>query len=103
MRNCGMEQILAGTFEVEPADRDTFLAGRVELMRRARVEPGCIVYVFAADPVEPGRVVLFERWESEDALEGHRRGLAASPPADPGVKVLRSEILQWAATPVPRP
>jgi quinol monooxygenase YgiN len=98
-----MQQIIAGTFEVAPADRDAFLAGRAELIRRSRAEPGCIVYVFAADPLEPGRVELFERWASEEALEGHRSVLTASPPADPGVEVLRAEILQFSATEVPRP
>src|SRR5688572_18838623 len=98
-----MEQILTGTFELDPADRDAWLAGRAELMRRSRGEDGCIAYVFAADPLEPGRVVLYERWASEEALAGHRALLASSPPADPGFPVLSSELKQFAATEVPRP
>src|SRR5205085_1151717 len=94
----GMEQILAGTFELEPADRDAWLAVRTDLMRRSRAEAGCIAYVFAANPIEPGRVVLYERWASEEALDGHRAGLATDPPADPGFPVLRSELKQFAAT-----
>lgn len=98
-----MEQILAGTFELDPKDRDAWLAGRAHLMRRSRAEDGCIAYVFAADPLEPGRVVLYERWASEEALAGHRSVLAASPPTDPGHTVLSSVIEQFAATEVPRP
>ena len=98
-----MEQILAGTFELDPKERDAWLAGRADLMRRSRAEDGCIAYVFAADPLEPGLVVLYERWASEEALAGHRAVLAASPPADPGYTVLRSEIKQFVATEVPRP
>jgi quinol monooxygenase YgiN len=92
-----MEQIIAGTFELDPADRDAFLLGRADLIRRSRAEPGCIVYVFAADPLQPGRVELFERWDNEEALEQHRRVLTTSPPADPGVPVLSAVIRQFSA------
>jgi quinol monooxygenase YgiN len=98
-----VEHIIAGTFVVDPQDRDRFLAGRADLMRRSRQEPGCITYVFAADPLDPSVIELWERWESEEAVEGHRRVLTESPPADPGVNVQRAEVRQFAATEVPRP
>jgi quinol monooxygenase YgiN len=63
--------IVGGWFEVEPSERDAFVAGRVEGMRRSRAEQGCVEYVLAPDPVEPGRVVLFERWESQADLDRH--------------------------------
>ncbi|MGD9797989.1 MAG: putative quinol monooxygenase, partial [Acidimicrobiia bacterium] len=70
-----MEQIIAGVFVVDPADRPAWLASRAELMRRSRAEPGCITYVFAPDPIDDGVVQLFERWESASALEAHRQVL----------------------------
>lgn len=97
-----MEQIIAGVFEVDPADRDTWLASRTALVRRSRAEAGCITYVFAPDPLEPGLVQLFERWESEEALDAHRQVLAASPPPDAGVPLVRSEVRYFAATEIPR-
>jgi quinol monooxygenase YgiN len=63
--------IVAGTIEVDPADRETYLKGREEIMRTSRAEPGCLDYVVSADPLEPGRVMLFERWESKEALAAH--------------------------------
>jgi quinol monooxygenase YgiN len=87
--------IVAGTFEVDPEQRDAFLRSREEGMRRSRAEPGCISYVFSADPIEPGRVYLYERWESKDALAAHIAGLQAAPAAPAGVAVLSSEILQY--------
>jgi quinol monooxygenase YgiN len=63
--------IVGGWFEVEPSARDAFVAGRVDGMRRSRAEQGCIEYVLAPDPVDPGRVVLFERWESQADLDRH--------------------------------
>ena len=34
-------------------------------------EPGCILYVFAADPVEPDRISVHELWSSAEELEAH--------------------------------
>ena len=73
--------IVGGTFDIEPDGRDEFLAGRLEMMRSSRGEPGCLEYTFSADPLDPGRVVLFERWESEDALNAHLAGVRSAPPA----------------------
>ena len=69
-------------------------------MRTSRAEDGCHDYVFAADPLEPGRVILFEQWESEEHLAAHaaamRAARAAAPPkpadAPAPVKVLSSSI-----------
>ena len=58
--------------------------------------------MFAPDPVEAGLVQLFERWESEEALEAHRRVLAESPPADAGVPLLRSDVRYFEAAEIPR-
>ena len=63
--------IVGGTFEIEPGHRDQFIAGRMEMMRTSRAEAGCLEYTFAADPLDPGRVVLYERWESQAALDVH--------------------------------
>lgn len=87
--------IVAGTFEVDPAERDAFLQSREEGMRRSRSEPGCIAYVFSADPVEPGRVVLFERWESKDALRDHLAAAQAAGPQPSAVAVRSAEIQQY--------
>jgi quinol monooxygenase YgiN len=87
--------IVAGIFEVDPAERDDFLRSREESMRASRAEPGCITYVFSADPLEPDLVHLFERWESADALAGHIAGLQArGRPADDISTVVR-EIQQY--------
>jgi quinol monooxygenase YgiN len=87
--------IVAGTLEVDPAQRDEFLRSRAEGVRRSRSEPGCIAYVFSADPVEPGRVCLFERWESKAALGAHLAGQQAAGPEPAGVPVLSAEIQQY--------
>ena len=63
--------IVGGSFQVEPARRDEFIAERHGVMRRSRAEDGCLEYTMAADPLEAGRVVLYERWASQAALDAH--------------------------------
>ena len=74
--------IVGGWFEVDPDRRDDFVAERSDVIRRSRAEHGCIEYVIAADPVDPGRAVLFERWASEADLDVHLAALAAAPKSD---------------------
>ena len=86
--------IVGGTFEVNPNDRERFITSRHELMRASRAEAGCIEYTFGADPIDPGRVVLFERWESQAALDAHIAARRAQPrsPGD-GVATITSSII----------
>lgn len=88
--------VVGGVFEVDPEQREAFLAGRLELMRRSRAERGCLEYTFAADPLDSGRVVLFERWESQADLDAH---LAAPRPdsvsSEPAVAARSSSIVLY--------
>jgi quinol monooxygenase YgiN len=63
--------IVQGVFSVDSNDRDRFVQTSVEAMRSSREEAGCLEYVVAADPLDPERVVLSERWESMDHLHQH--------------------------------
>lgn len=73
--------IVGGIFEVEPEMREQFLSTRHELMRSSREEQGCLEYTFSADPLDPARVILFERWASKDDLDVHlARGRGQASP-----------------------
>jgi hypothetical protein len=51
--------------------------------------------VVAADPIEPGRVNIYERWESEAHLNAHLAGVALTAPPMPDVRsveLVRYEI-----------
>jgi len=90
--------IVQGVFRVDPAERDAYLAETAANVRVSRAEPGCLEYCFAADPIEPDRVVLTERWESQESLDAHLARLtrdradAADAGAAPGVTVLSREV-----------
>jgi quinol monooxygenase YgiN len=63
--------IVQGEFSIDPIERDRFVERSVEAMRSSRQEEGCLEYVIAADPLDPERAVLSERWESMDHLQQH--------------------------------
>jgi quinol monooxygenase YgiN len=63
--------IVQGVFTLDPNERDRFVETSVEGMRSSRQEEGCLEYVMAADPLDPERAVLSERWESMDDLQRH--------------------------------
>src|SRR3954454_22035362 len=93
--------IVAGSFRIAPPDRDASMEGRRSAMEASRAEAGCLDYVFAADPLDPERVVLFERWADQAALDAHiagmreRRASGEPAPAGPRVEVRSSEILKY--------
>ena len=79
--------IIAGSLTVDPADRETALAINGVTVLKAREAPGCHDFVQVADPVDPSRINIFERWESEDHLvtfRGAGQPAADSPPIQSG-------------------
>ena len=89
--------IVIGTFHVEPADRDAFIANRTPMTVHSRAEEGCITYAFTADGIDPGVVVLTERWTNRAALDAHLVGLAAAPQPAPIPATLSREIFVYQA------
>lgn len=65
--------VIAGTFNVDPEDRDAFLAAARDVMAGTLQEEGCHEYSFTPDVLDPGVVRLFEKWESEANLEPHMK------------------------------
>ena len=63
--------IIAGTISIDPSKADQALADAVEMMKATHQEQGNLAYVFSLDPLVPGQIQLFEKWESEEALAAH--------------------------------
>lgn len=72
--------IIAGVLHVEPSDRDRYLAEVTEVARLARAAPGCLDFVQGADQLDPARINVYERWESDEHL--HRFRAAGGPTLD---------------------
>ena len=64
--------IVAGHMVVDPSQRGSYLADCVSVVEQARRAPGCLDFAISADLVEPGRIDIFERWESQAAVEAFR-------------------------------
>ncbi|MEU7753489.1 antibiotic biosynthesis monooxygenase [Micromonospora sp. NPDC049171] len=64
--------IIAGSLQVEPATREAYLSGCEEVITQARAAAGCLDFLLAADPLEPGRIHVYERWESAEQLAAFR-------------------------------
>ena len=65
--------IVAGSIRVDPEQREPYVAGRLSIVERARRADGCPDFAITADLLDPGRVKLTERWESQAAVETFRR------------------------------
>ena len=66
--------IIAGTVDVDPEKREKALSAAEEPMRAVRAQPGCLDYVWSADPLTPGRIYVYERWETTEQLAAHLAG-----------------------------
>jgi quinol monooxygenase YgiN len=75
--------IVAGKLYVHPEERDRWVAAHDAVTRTARAQPGCLDLHLSADPLEAGRINLYEQWESEQALETWRK--VADPPPKPEI------------------
>lgn len=77
--------IIAGAIYVRPEDRDAYLTATAEVAILARSIDGCHDFVQAADPIEAGRINVFERWESDELVERFRAGELSPAQKDAGV------------------
>lgn len=66
--------IVAGHLLVDPSQRESYLAGCVAVVEQARAAPGCLDFALTADLVDPARIDVFERWESQADVEAFRGG-----------------------------
>ncbi len=84
--------IVAGHIIVDPAQRESYLAGCVSVVEHARVASGCVDFAISADLVDPGRINIFERWESQAAVEAFR---GSGPSDEQGTAMLSASVAEY--------
>ncbi len=84
--------IVAGHITVEPQQRDTYLVGCVSIVDQARRADGCLDFAISADLVDSGRINIFERWESQAAVESFR---GSGPSDDQGAAMLAASVAEF--------
>lgn len=63
--------VIAGNVTVKPETRDQWMQVAMTMSRASEAEDGCVTYRFYQDLEDPDLMLLFEVWESEEALEAH--------------------------------
>jgi quinol monooxygenase YgiN len=84
--------IVAGHLVVDPQQRDDYLSGCVEVIAQARRSTGCLDFAISADLLEPGRINIFERWESVAAVEAFRGN---GPGDDQGAVIQAGSVVEY--------
>jgi quinol monooxygenase YgiN len=84
--------IVAGSIYVDAEERDAYLEGCWEVIRAARAADGCLDFHVAADPIELGRINVFERWETIGAVEAFR---GDGPSAEQEATIRDADVVQY--------
>lgn len=92
--------IIAGKLYVAPEQRDDYLAATADVAIKARQFSGCLDFVQAADPVEPGRINIYEQWQSDEDVLAFRAS-GGSQPSLP--KVQKADVKKYRIAAVEQP
>ena len=84
--------IVAGHLTVEPAQREPYIAGCSDVVEQARRAPGCLDFSITADLLDPSRINIFERWESQAAVETFR---GSGPSDDQGAAIASASVAEY--------
>ena len=84
--------IVAGHITVDPEQRASYLADCVRVVEEARGAAGCLDFAISADLIDPGRINIFERWESQAAVETFR---SSGPSNDQSAAMLSASVAEY--------
>ncbi|NLA35247.1 MAG: antibiotic biosynthesis monooxygenase [Actinobacteria bacterium] len=90
-------KIVAGHITVDPHERESYLAGCVSIVEQARRTPGCLDFVIGADIVDPGRINIIERWQSQAAVDAFR---GSGPSDEQSMAILSASVAEYTVTEV---
>jgi quinol monooxygenase YgiN len=62
------------------------------VVEQARQAPGCLDFALSADLLDPGRINVFERWESPAAVEAFR---GSGPSDDQSAAIVAASVAEW--------
>ncbi len=84
--------IIAGRLHVDPTDRDSYVADCATVVKLARAATGCLDFTITADPIEPDRINIYERWETDAHLERFR---GSGPDAEQTAQILDAHVRKY--------
>lgn len=84
--------IVAGQLFVDPARREDYLAGCIDVVKQARRAAGCLDFAITADLIDPGRINVFERWDTREAVETFRGG---GPSDEQTAEIISASVAEY--------
>jgi quinol monooxygenase YgiN len=92
--------VVTGFLAVTPNRLDDLRPHIIELVTASRRDPGCLLYAWAEDFLEPGGIRMIEHWESRAHFEAHDMSSHAEKwkATLAGVELLRREMWSHEAT-----
>ncbi|AZG44588.1 putative quinol monooxygenase [Gordonia insulae] len=84
--------IVAGHIFVDPDQRESYLSGCVAVVEQARQAAGCLDFAISADLLDIRRINVYERWESQAAVEAFR---GSGPSDDQGAAVQAASVAEY--------
>jgi quinol monooxygenase YgiN len=84
--------IVSGRLHVAATARDDFLTGCREVVTHARTAPGCLDFALSPDLLDPTRINVYERWESDEALTAFRD---SGPAPDQLVAIVDADVQKY--------
>lgn len=84
--------IVAGQIFVDPAEREHYLAGCADVVEQARRAPGCLDFAITADLIDPGRINVFERWQTQEAVQAFR---GSGPSQEQSTAMLSASVAEY--------
>ena len=95
--------IIAGQLRVSATERDQYLAAVESVAPAARRAPGCLDFVQSADPIDPERVNIYERWDSDELLMTFRGSGGDVAGAPPMPALLGADVAKYRISAVEEP
>jgi quinol monooxygenase YgiN len=87
--------IVAGYLLVAEEQRASYLAGARAVVEAARASDGCVGFSLTADLIDPARIVVFEQWQSRQAVEAFRGG---GPSGEQAAAILGGSVSEYDVT-----
>lgn len=84
--------IVAGHLMVAPDRRDAYLNDCVAVIEQARAAPGCLDFSLTGDLVDRGRINIFERWDSQGAVDAFR---GSGPGEDQSAVMISGSVSEY--------
>jgi heme-degrading monooxygenase HmoA len=80
------------TLRFDPRNATPTWRAATQSSGRPENAPGCLDFAISADLIDPARINIFERWESQEAVEAFR---GAGPSDEQGAAMVSASVAEY--------